>query len=122
MKADARWENQAKHVIRFTFAGDWNWEDFYGVFDRRDPYPPDQRICFLIDIRAVTRIPSDAVLHMRRFVKLAEQVGGLIIIIATSVPAMMMFRLFVSVYRSASDKFRLVANDEEAYAILQMPA
>ncbi len=121
MKADVRWENSARTVIRFTFSGDWDWQEFYRVFDLSDPCVPGQTTCALVDLRAVTRIPSDAILHLRGAAQLAESLGGTIVIIATSVPAATLYYLFVSMYRSASARFRLVASDPEAFAILQMP-
>ncbi len=122
MKADVSWENSTKTVIRFTFSGDWEWGEFYNVFGRLELCPPGQTTCALVDLRAVSRIPSDAILHLRGAAQLAENIGGVVIVIATSVPASTMFHLFVSMYRSVNDKFRLVANDDEAFAILQIPS
>jgi hypothetical protein len=121
MKADVSWENRSKTVIRVTFSGDWDWTEFYKVFDRGESCLPGQTTCALVDLRPVTRIPSDAILHLRGAAQIADRVGGLVIVIATSIPAATMFHLFVSMYRSASNKFRLVTSDEEAHAILQMP-
>lgn len=121
MQAEVSWENSARTVLRFTYSGDWDWQVFYHVLEG-EACPTGQTICALIDLRSVTHIPSDAILHLRGAAQFAESIAGTVIVIATSVPATTLYYLFTSMYRSVSAKFRLVASDEEAFAILQMPS
>jgi hypothetical protein len=121
MKAEVRWENAARTVIRYTFSDSWDWDDFYGAFGQQEACTPGSTTCALVDFRRVSHIPSDAILHLRGAAQLAENIAGVVIVIATSASALTTFHLFVSMYRSVSGKFRLAASDEEAFAILQMP-
>jgi anti-anti-sigma regulatory factor len=121
MYGDVRWENNARTVIRFTFSGEWDWDEFYRVLDQREPCVPGQNTCALIDLRAVRSVPADAVQHLRRAAHMLGTTGGMIIVIATSVNAATTFRLFVTIYRSVAHRFRLVESDRDAFDILQMP-
>ena len=121
MHGSMRWENNARTVIRFTFSGEWDWDEFYRVLDQREPCAPGQTTCALIDLRAVRSVPADAVQHLRRVAHIVGATGGLIIVIATSVNAATTFRLFITIYRSVAHRFRLVESDRDAFDILQMP-
>ncbi len=122
MKADIRWENEAKTVIRYTYTGDWNWEDFYRILEWRDPdVPHGSEVCVLVDFRQTTRPPSDAILHLKRAAKMAEETEGLIILITNSSALITLYNVFIIVYRAVSRRFRIVSSDREAYAILGLP-
>jgi hypothetical protein len=75
----------------------------------------------LIDLRGVARFPSDAILHLKRAVQLANTISGTIIVIASSTTAATNYHLFITLYKPAGDRFRLVADDAEAYAALGLP-
>ncbi len=121
MDAQVRWENEAKSVVRCTFSDDWIWEDFYRLFEAI-PCPGEQRLCMLIDLRSVTHIPSDAVLHLKRAAQMSAGITGMIIVIATETAIQTIYELFVTMYKPISPKFRLVSSDDEAYELLQMPS
>ena len=118
MKIAVNWDNAAKTMLRCTFSGDWEWDDFYSFIEKQTikSTDADHGVCFLIDLRPVTHIPSDAILHLKRAAELASEVNGLIVLIASSVEVLTMYRMFVTSYRSVGHKFRLAASDEEAHA------
>ena len=120
MNASVQWEQKAASLLRITFGGGWDWDVFYKTFtDQLEQCSADERhLCVLIDLRDVTDIPSDAVLHLKNGARMAEFVEGKIIIIATSIAALTMYRLFVSIYKAVASKFSLAANDAAAYEIL----
>ncbi|HVU14803.1 MAG TPA: hypothetical protein VHD90_26185 [Phototrophicaceae bacterium] len=122
MDSELRWENNAHTVIRLSFRGDWNWTDFYAAIEQPDLANQDVTICLIVDLRAVNRIPSDAVLHLKRAAQLIEQVKGAVILIATSNAALTTYQLMITVYKPLAGKIQLVSTDQEAYALLQMPA
>jgi hypothetical protein len=121
MRGELHWENNAHTVLRITFSGAWDWKEFYRVLDGREPCAPGDSTCALIDLRAVRNIPADAVQHLRRAAHIAGETGGLIIVIATSVNAATVFRMFTTIYPSIAPRFRLVESDYAAFDILQMP-
>lgn len=122
MRGSLHWENNAHTVLRFTFSGAWDWDEFYRVLDKREPCPPDATTCALIDLRAVRSIPADAVQHLRRAAHIAGATRGMIVVIATSVNAATVFRMFTTIYPGIAPRFRLVDSDHAAFDILQMPS
>jgi hypothetical protein len=121
MYAKARWVNKTRTVIQYTFSGGWSWDDFYAIFEQAGACESELNICALIDLRAVTNLPTDAILYLKRAARLAERPTGIIIVIATDAHAVTIYQLFVTIYKTLRDKFRLVASEDEAFAILQMP-
>ncbi len=118
MNVTMNWENEAKTVLRYTFAGDWNWDDFYGVLVDHGQETALDQLCVVIDLRQTTRIPTDAILHLLPAANRAKEIGGRVIVIATSSAAVTMFRMFVTIYHAVGGKFQLVTSDEEATAVL----
>ncbi len=118
MNVTMDWENEARTVLRYTFAGDWDWDDFSAVLvDHSQEFALDQ-LCIVIDLRQTTHIPTDAILHLLPAANRAKQIGGKIVVIATSSIAVTTFRMFVTIYRSVGRKFYLAASDEEAATYL----
>lgn len=122
MNVEIRWEDEARTLIRHTYSGVWNWDDFYSVLEQR---PADLRIGgsvpMIIDVRGVTSFPSDMILHLREAAKMAEITDDLIIVIANSSTLTTLFHLFVRVYNRIGRRLRLVNTEAEAYALLHMP-
>ncbi len=118
MNVTMEWENEARTVLRYTFSGDWDWNDFYAILVDHDQETALDRLCVVIDLRKTTRIPTDAILHLQPAATRAKEVGGKIVVIATSSIAVTTFRLFVTIYRSVGGKFYLATSDEEVADIL----
>lgn len=121
MNVEVRWLNRDKTVIHYRFSGQWDWEDFYAAFDSDAPCDVMRNICALIDLRGVKRVPTDAILHLKRAAQIAEQASGMIIVIATSGHTIMLYQLFLTIYKPLQAKFRLASDEREALDILQMP-
>ncbi len=118
MDVTVSWENEEKSVLRLTLAGVWDWNELYRVIELQQEQCDPNQLSVVIDMRQMSHIPSDSVLHLQRGAVVAKEVGGKIVIIATSTAAVTMFRLFVNIYRSVGDKLYLVSSDEEAAEIL----
>ena len=121
MNIEIGWEDAAHTLIRHTYSGDWNWEQFYTKLAQR---PADlginDGVLMIIDVRGITSFPSDMILHLREAAKMAEVTDDLIIVIANSSTLTTLFHLFVRVYNRIGRRLRLVNTEEEAYALLQM--
>lgn len=122
MNVERRWENEEQTVIRYTYSGDWNWEQFYGVLEtgmQEDKL--DSRATVLVDFRGINKFPSDAILHLKRAAALAGETQVQVIVIANSAALITLYNLFVRVYSNIGKRFRIVRNDAEAYALLKIP-
>ncbi|MEP7291127.1 MAG: hypothetical protein ABI835_05060 [Chloroflexota bacterium] len=120
MKVDIRWENEAKTVIRYSYSGEWSWDDFYAILNQRDPPPPDGQLSALVDLRQTTHLPGDAVLHLKSAAKMAEEIDGMVVIITSNTAMTTLFNIFVTIYKRVGKRFRVVNSEEEAYAILKI--
>ncbi|MBI1257606.1 MAG: hypothetical protein GC204_09060 [Chloroflexi bacterium] len=122
MNAEVKWENEAHSVLRCSFYGDWDWKVFYETVEQRLLFGEAHDPCLIVDVRGVTRIPIDVVLHLKRATQLARDIKGMIVLIATSTAVQTAYQVLMMVNRPLAEKLRLVASDEEAYAILQIPS
>lgn len=121
MNVDIRWENEERTLIRYTYSGDWNWEQFYKVLETRlEEDKLDSRAAVLVDFRGINKFPSDAILHLKRAAALAGETQVLVIVIANSASLITLYNLFVRIYSQIGKRFRLARNDAEAYALLKM--
>lgn len=121
MNTQFTWENDAHTILRCTLAGEWDVDQFYAQIEQESCGKFDPRLCVIVDLREVTRVPSDAVLQLKRAAALANHISGTIVVIAGSVTTVTMYRLFTSIYKPGSSKFALVSSDAEAYAVLGIP-
>jgi hypothetical protein len=105
--------------LRYTFRGDWDWDVFNRAVERGCALRHEQPINVLLDLINAQHVSTDAVLHLKRAVRLAEQNSGHYVVVATSANALTIFMLFTRIYNSLANRFHLVESLEEAYALLQ---
>ena len=118
MKVEVCWENETHSVLRCTLSGDWDWAEFYRVIDQETLFREPGDPCLIVDMRAVTHMPIDMVLHLKRAIQLISKLKGLVVLIATSVTASTAYHAMITLYKPIAEKIRLVSNDQEAYAVL----
>jgi hypothetical protein len=120
MKAEICWENADKRVIRYTFSGVWNWDDFYQILEERNPIALTQDIDVIVDFRAISLAPSDAILHLKRAAKMAEEHNNFIVLISNSATIATLFHAFLMMYKTMGKRIRMVNSDTEAQRVLGM--
>jgi hypothetical protein len=123
MQVDIHWENENKTILRVTCVGVWAWADMAAAIPRWEAVNsiPDENYCLIVDLRAITALPSDTVLHLKDAAQLSLAVNGLIVVITSSSATSILFKMFVSMYRLVGGKFRAATSDAEAYALLGLP-
>ena len=122
MQVDIHWENESKTLLRIKCVGVWVWADMAAAIPRWEAVNiHDENYCLIVDLRAITSLPSDAVLHLKDAAQLSLAVNGLIVVITTSSATSILFKMFVSMYRLVGGKFRSATSDAEAYAVLGLP-
>ena len=120
MQVDIHWENQASSVIRVNCAGAWVWGDMAQAIQnwRAVQIPPPQLVCIIVDMRAVTSIASDTVLHLKDAATSSRDVNGQIVVIMSSSAVAIVFKMFVTLYWKVGGKFCAASSEEEAYKLL----
>ena len=114
------WQDEAKMILRLNCSGRWCWRD---LDERMDQWLNlrshlNSRFCILVDLRKVTDIPNDAILHLKPAVQFAQEEDVRVVVVAVSATAVTMFKLFVTMYKSTASKFQLASTEEEALALL----
>lgn len=121
MNVDIRWENDAKTIIRHTYSGEWDWKDFYDTLAQRSlELQAGAGVTLFIDLRGIPHFPSDMIFQLRDAAKLAEVTDELIIVISNNAALITLFNVFIRVYSRIGKRLRLVKNDDEAYALLNI--
>ncbi len=119
MDAEIHWEDEAKSAIRYTWSWDWNWDDFYRILERRDlDLGTDRNAHVIVDFRQTGNPPSDAILHLKRAAKMADETDKLIILITRSTTIVTLYNAFIAMYSSIGKRLRIVNTEQEAYALL----
>lgn len=119
MQWEVGWDNDSRTVVRYTYSGNWSWEDYYLAVAWRDPeFPAERKTYAIVDVRAVTRFPADAMLHFKKAAQISDSLYHLTIIIAKSQALIFSFNLFVSLYSNIGKRFRLVTSEKSAYALI----
>jgi hypothetical protein len=120
MDVSIQWQDETKRIVRLDCSGIWNWHDLDTQMDQwlieHLAFMDGLRI--LVDVRKVTMIPNDLILHVKPAVQFAQEANARIVVVAASSAAITMFNLFVTVYKSVGQKFQLASNEEEALTIL----
>jgi anti-anti-sigma regulatory factor len=123
MNVTIHWEDDAKTVVRYTYSGNWNWDDFYRILEWRDEdLLHAEKFSVIVDFRDVTRFPSDAVLHLKRAATMVNEKHEQIILITNSSSLATLFNMFIKLYSRVGQRLRLVTRVEEAYAMLKLPS
>ena len=110
-----------RHCFEYTFAGDWNWEQFYEALQPFQSHRGSTAFDVIVDVREVTQLPMDAVLHLKPAVQLAESHQGRYVVVANGSAAQTLFLTFISIYKSLAARCFLVRDMEEAHALLCKP-
>jgi len=69
MGVSVNWDNKEAGVLLYTVEGRWTWDDLFAAIERSrelaDAVPADQ-VHSIIDIRAGSLFPQNAILHFRK--------------------------------------------------------
>jgi hypothetical protein len=118
LKATVEWE---KEFLRYTFEGDWDWDEFYQSIERGRSFDHKHPADVILDFRRVTSISPDAVLHLKPAAQIVEKNNRRYIIVARSSAIQTIFMLFIRIYSNLATRFYLVNTLEDAYNLLSRP-
>jgi anti-anti-sigma regulatory factor len=124
MQVDIHWEDRDRNIIRVNCAGSWNWADMAeGIRKWRIAQPsPLENTCIVVDLRGITSMPSDAVLHLKDAATSSREVHGRIVVIISSSAIAVLFKMFTTMYWKVGGKFIAASSEAEAYKLLGIPS
>jgi|GEM_PF-1619405 len=115
------WDDEAKTMFRYTFEGQWTWDDVYATMQKANTMLPENpvRIDVLIDYQSTARIPDSFITNLKGIAKRQPDFAGITVIIAKSA----IIKVFVDVSRRTdakiADKIYWVETDEQAYQLIE---
>jgi hypothetical protein len=122
MQIDIHWEDAARRIIRVNCSGAWLWSDMAKAIQNwratQPPSSPFEQNCIIVDLRGITAMPTDAVLHLKDAATSSGNVNGKIVVIISSSAIAVLFKMFVTLYWKVGGKFQAASSVEEAYKLL----
>ena len=79
----AVWDENEQHIIRYIFAGDWNWGDVYNAVAISDSWldQREDKVPFIIDLRKSSEIAAEQTLGtVRRLINKSHPNTGIVVI------------------------------------------
>ena len=69
------WDNDAQTVLRYTYSGEWTWDEFYEVVGKGNAMieTVSHPVVSLVDMHDTDHIPTNAITNIRRIVDLSAQ-------------------------------------------------
>jgi len=121
MSVDVIWADDARTIVRYTFAGMWSWDEFYLALDHalemENSVP--HRVDVIVDLRRSERIPSNALSHMQIIANKQPANLQLSVFITDSLFACALLRVLRPISKTVNHHYRIVPDLERAYTKIQ---
>jgi hypothetical protein len=124
MTVYAEWDNADKTIMRWTFEGDWTWEEYYDARKTTNQEISAQKhpVDLIVDLRTSGTLPSGVLMHARNSVYIAPDNIGLTVYVGINPVMRAFYNMFRNLYRGLIHSKRLdmmmVATLDDAYAAL----
>lgn len=115
------WEDTEKTIVRYDFQGAWAWDDLYAVYyqaiEMETSVP--HRVDIILDMRSGSRIPANALLHIKNLSEKQPPNVGLSIFVTSNAFVTSMYNMAIKVHRKIAFYFRLVNTLDDAHAMIE---
>ena len=120
MSIQVVWDNDEKTIIRYTYQGQWTWDELAAVLEEAYALldTVDHPVDFIIDLRQSVLLPKDALRHGERVAQAVHPNEGRSVVVGANMLVSRLADVFYKIYRRTSKQFRFVATLDEAYALL----
>jgi len=121
MSVDVNWADEARTIVRYSFAGMWNWDEFYIALDRalEMENSVSHRVDVVADLRRSERIPSDALSHVQIIARKQPANLQLSVFVTNSLFARALLGVLRPISKTVSNHYRIVPDLERAYTEIQ---
>jgi hypothetical protein len=125
MTVYAEWDNAEKTVMRWTFEGDWTWEEYYSTRKTTNQQISAQKypVDLIVDMRASNALPSGVLMHARNAVFISPENISLTVYVGINPVLRAFFNMFNNLYRGLIRAKQLdmilVATIDDAYKALE---
>lgn len=115
------WEDTEKTIVRYDFQGVWTWDDLYAVYDQAIDMETSvpHRVDIILDMCSGSRIPTNALLHIKNLSEKQPPNVGLSIFVTSNAFVASMYNIATKVHGKIAHYFRLVNTLDDAHAMIQ---
>src|SRR5262245_22756963 len=120
MSVSANWDNEQQTIIRYSFDGNWTWNEFYAAVNQSHALQDSvsHRVDVILDLGESYVVPEGALMQMRRLAGINHPNTGVRIIVSRNSTLSVLFDTFTRVYNRNAEKYYLASSMEQAYAII----
>jgi hypothetical protein len=120
MPIQVYWEDTERTIVRYDFQGVWTWDDLYGVYYQAIAMETSvtHRVDIILDMRSGSRIPANALLHIKNLSEKQPSNVGLSIFVTSNAFIISMYNMAIKVYGKIAYYFRLVNTLDAAHAMI----
>jgi hypothetical protein len=120
MGVQVQWDNIDKTIIRYDFKGIWTWNDFYAAHKQAQELGATvpHHIDLILDMRAVSRLPGNALLHIKQYADKQPRNVGLAICITSDHFVQTIYSMDTPAHHRTEQSFRFAASLDEAYRLI----
>ena len=117
MNIEILWDNDEKTIIRWVFAGDFDWEDYKQAYMDAEKLHTevDHGFATIFDLSQLVRVPRYPIARYPELTRQVPEKQNMLVIISTNRWVESLGRIFTSVY---STNIKFVRNSEDAYALI----
>jgi hypothetical protein len=117
------WDNEEKTVVRWTFSGDWTWDDFRAAQAQMHEMIRclDYKVDVLADLRAAPSVPNDAFRNFKNAEARALPNRDRVVLVSNNLLVRGMAACFNEVFRNRPTVFLFASTLDEGRVLLAQP-
>jgi len=124
MAIHVEWDNPEKTIIRFDFAGKWNWYGYEMAVGEAFGMMEGMRhiVDFIFNLTDSDSLPEGATLYIKRTLELSPNPSTVIVIASGDPSCEALVTLFARIYKKLGERLMSVKSVEKARALYDEPA
>jgi hypothetical protein len=114
MGVSADWHHQDQTIIRYTFAGKWDWDEFYLRWEwvRQAMASVDCKVALIADMSATRHIPANSMVHLRAVVlRVNPNYAGMTVMVGTGSVGPAVSAVLYKLNPALREKYRVLFAD-----------
>jgi hypothetical protein len=111
------WDNEQKTVLRYTFVGDWTWDEYLERLNegRNMMAEVEHSVCILNDMQKIGKLPPNFASTAKSVISSRPKNTGLAIFVTSNAFFKVMYRVLAQLIPNVPTEYILVTTEEEAY-------
>lgn len=115
------WDDENKTIVRLSFEGEWNWQDYYMAVQQSNMMLESvkYKVDIITDFHRSENLPPQAFVHLRRALFNVPPNWGSSVIVTGERPSVSsLMHSFIKMHPRLGKRIAIVTSLEEAYTLL----